>query len=244
MSRQGLDVPVLLGGAALTRATSRTTAARPTSGRGRLRPRRLRRPAPDGRIDGRVRCDLPAPSARPSSRRGPSAAKPAQAGRDRCRRRPTLRPLEVAEIRLRRTELARGVAGPQAALLGRRGCSSGAGPGAAARTSTTTCSSSSSGASSKARPHARRVPRLGEQGAEADPAGAWSTAPSDEHVLPAAGGLRLLALPRPRATTSSLFDPAEHAREVARFTLPAPDRKTASASPTSSATSDEEPSAT
>ena len=65
--------PVLLGGAALTRAYVEQDLARAVRRRGPLRPRRLRGPAPDGRRDGR--------QARRPRRRPARAADPAGAGR-------------------------------------------------------------------------------------------------------------------------------------------------------------------
>ena len=81
-----------------------------------------------------------------------------------------------------------------------------------------------------------RVHRVGEQGAAPDPCGAGREREAEQIFAPqavygywpAAG----------EGNDVILFDPADHGREIARFALPAPGQgRTASASPTSCATS-------
>ena len=118
MSRQGLDVPVMLGGAALTRRYVEEDCVKAyAAGRGRLRARRVRRPGADG-PDRRQRF-------RRLSRRG--AAQERRAGRSTksassaapATRRPQ-RPVDLEEIRLRRAELNRGVPVPVPPFWGAR----------------------------------------------------------------------------------------------------------------------------
>ncbi len=106
MNRQGVTMPVLLGGAALTRAYAEDDAGRPLQRAARLRAGRLRRPGRDGRGRRRQlrrRCRR----ARSQGGRSDRPTEAAHAGlRQRRRRAMAARPVEVDEIRDKRAELA------------------------------------------------------------------------------------------------------------------------------------------
>ena len=117
MSRQGLDVPVMLGGAALTRRyveedCVKAYAARPR----RLCARRLRRARPDGQDRRqRFRRHLAEVQRKNEGRPVNQSRKLGRAADAR-----PLRPVDVEEIRLRRAELTRNVPVPEPPFWGPR----------------------------------------------------------------------------------------------------------------------------
>ena len=218
MTRQGLDLPVMLGGAALTRQFVEQDCVRAYAERpGRLRPRRLRRAPPDGPDRQRQASRATSPSGRRSSRRGPSGARPRASSPRSMARRP-----RSARSTSRRAVCA-ATNCPTASRSrrrrsGARSWSSGCRSRRWCPISTRTCSTSSTGATRRTGAHSRSSsawaakelrPILAALVEEAEAERVF--APQAVYgYWPAAGA----------GNDVMLFDPADHGREVARFALP------------------------
>ncbi len=147
MSRQGLDIPVLLGGAALTRNYVEDDCV----ARLRLRPRRLcarcvRRAAPDGQ--GHRQRVRRLSRRRPGQARGQGAQHHAHAGPGGCAR---LRARWMSKaVQARRRRLNADVPAPHPALLGRRSHRGRAEGDGAVHQRALACTSSSGASASRA----------------------------------------------------------------------------------------------
>ena len=147
MSRQGLDLPVMLGGAALTRRYVEEDCVK-SYACGRVA---YARDAFDGlALDGphrRQRFRRPPRRTAPEERRPRRSTRARKLGRAADPR--PLRPVDFEEIRLRRAELTRGVPVPVPPFWGRADRSPGCRPRRSCPTSTSACSINSSGATGR-----------------------------------------------------------------------------------------------